>query len=224
MKIYTYDVKKWNFPQLVSEALEVKNLLNLHKDLDNLYVPEEGIAGLGNDTHSFFHDKFYSKVRSGWEKFTEKYYYFIEENISPIFAEEQNLIYQTLPSFRIHYPNGKAITTKHFDGDENHQHPLGELNIFLPLTITYGTNSMWIESLPFLGDFQPLELQPGEFLLWNGNQCRHFNKINTTNISRVSFDFRVLPRQKYDKNYSAKTATTKKRFVVGEYYSELSGG
>jgi len=69
-----------------------------------------------------------------------------------------------------------------------------------------------------MSDFSPMEGVNGDLFMWDGNRCAHFNKHNDTGQTRVSFDFRVLPAKFYNPEYSKTTATTKKKFLIGEYY------
>ena len=48
------------------------------------------------------------------------------------------------------------------------------------------------------------------------------NKINDTDITRLSFDFRILPRDKYNKDYPHKTSTKNLSYTIGEYYLDSS--
>ena len=129
--------------------------------------------------------------------------------------------YQKWPSFRVHIPSDQAIHTWHCDGDPLHKHPPGEINFFLPLTKCYGTNTIWVESEPWKLDFKPIELDYGEYHMFNGNQCLHGNKPNKTNLTRVSFDFRIMPVSKYDPTWNVDSPTSHTKFIVGEYYKEL---
>ena len=80
---------------------------------------------------------------------------------------------------------------------------------------------MWIESLPKKGDYHPVKMQFGDLLKFSGGTHRHGNKLNDTNNSRVSFDFRVLPLAKYNPDYIKTSATRTTKFIIGEYYKEL---
>jgi ectoine hydroxylase-related dioxygenase (phytanoyl-CoA dioxygenase family) len=93
--------------------------------------------------------------------------------------------------------------------------------VFLPLTKAFDTNTMWVESLPGLGDFKPLNLEYGEVFMGYLNQCRHGNKDNETGKTRVSFDFRVIPGFAYDDTCTKVTCTTKSPFLVGGYYEKM---
>lgn len=205
---------------MLCSLFKVQNLQLLHESLPKVYVAPDGTSGLGNDTHSKFHTMFYDNLRAGWPEFTSAYLDFVKEELVPKFKDEKKLIYQAMPSFRIQYPTGKAVTTWHYDNDKNHKHPLGELNILVPLTNEMsGESTVWSESLPGLGDFSPMNCSYGEYILWNGNRCRHGNKPNTTGLTRVSMDFRILPEAYYQENYDKSTATTGMKFKIGSYYS-----
>tara|TARA_B100001123_G_scaffold450645_1_gene622718 strand:- start:1900 stop:3330 length:1431 start_codon:yes stop_codon:yes gene_type:complete len=219
-----YDIKKYNFVKLVEELYHT-SLETLHTTLDTEYVIPDGIDGLGQDTNSILHKIFYDKLHSGWDELTQLYTKFIE-NVVSIYLETSYkngdgtiFLYQSHPTFRIHYVGNRAITTWHEDGDENHKHPKGELNFWLPLTKVYGENTLWVESKPGLKDYHPVETEPGYMLVFDGNRCSHGNKVNTTQHTRVSFDFRILPIQYYDPTYPHKTATKGWRYIIGEYYT-----
>tara|TARA_Y100001970_G_scaffold293695_1_gene442425 strand:+ start:4884 stop:5558 length:675 start_codon:yes stop_codon:yes gene_type:complete len=221
MKHYYFDKNQYNFSALLKQLFGVSELELLHENLQSLYSADDGIAGLGNDTHSIFHEIFYKKLNNNWKDFEYVYHSFIRNKIFPLFLEEESLIYQTLPSFRIQYPKAKAVTTIHCDSDEHHKHPLGEINILIPLTEMFDTSTIWIESVPNLGDYKPVNMVPSQFMVWNGNRCRHFNKTNLTEKTRVSLDFRILPNKCYNPLYDKQTATTNQKFIIGEYYSRM---
>jgi len=157
----------------------------------------------------------------GWIEFENLYEAFVREVIFPLF-EDDTLIYQATPGIRFNRPGAKAVYRWHSDGDSHHKHPLGELNIYLPLTKSFDNNTIWVESLPGLGDFAPVNLEYGQFLIGYLNQCRHGNKDNDTGKTRVSFDFRVMPGFAYDENCDKVTCTTKQPFTVGGYYARMS--
>jgi hypothetical protein len=219
MNKYIFDIHKYNFHGMLKQLFEVNDLELVHKNLNQLYAAADGVSGLGNDTHSNYHKTFYAALNSGWDEFENAYKLFVKEEVFPKFCDETSLIFQSLPSFRIQYPNAKAVTTIHCDSDKHHKHPIGELNILIPLTKMINTSTVWMESLPNLGDFSPVNLSYGEWILWNGNRCRHYNQTNLEKHTRISMDLRVLPQACYNPKYSKQTATTKQKFVIGEYYS-----
>jgi len=215
MKILTYDTKKYNFAKLVG------SLYDLPLDqLDN--TEEKANLWLGTDTHTEFHRIFYNRIdtEGGWPEFVEVYTNFLKDVIHPLFVDDA-LIYQKYPNIRFSRPSAKAVYKWHSDGDADHRHPIGEVNIYLPLTDSYDTNTIWCESIPGLGDYEPINLKYGEFLIAYLNGHRHGNQINETGKTRVSFDFRVVPGFAYDEENTVESFTTKQSFKVGAYYDKI---
>ena len=214
MKILKYDIKKFNFAELIESLYDVP----LHK-LDS-QDPKKNL-GLGTDTHTSLHKIFYRELDKpgGWPEFEKTYKNFVKEVIFPLFTDDV-LIYQATPGIRFCRPGAKAVYTWHCDGDDMHHHPQGEINVYLPITDAYNSNTMWVESLPGLGDFSPININYGEFFMGYLNQCRHGNKTNVTNQTRVSFDFRVMPGFAY-KEFDKLTCTTQQSFKVGQYYDKI---
>ena len=211
-----YDLQKYNFVKLVENIYQT-SLDELHTILNKEYNIPDGVEGLGKDTSSQLHSIFYNKLNSGWDEIHELYEKFIEEVVA-LYLDKDIFLYQAFPTFRIHYVGNRAITTWHKDGDENHKHPEGEINFWLPLTNTFGDNTLWVESKPDMKDYHPIETTPGHMLVFDGNRCSHGNKINTTIKTRVSLDFRILPIRYYNPHYPHKTATKGWRYIIGEYY------
>lgn len=224
MKIIKFDKVKYPFDKMVSDLYDyplnqLNDNLNKNKWVNYTKFTEENV---GKDSDSIWHKTFYNKLRGGWPEFINLYKSFVSEVLGPLFNEEKELIYQKTPSFRVNQPNGKAIYIAHCDGDENHNHPKGEINIFMPLTKAFGNNSMYVESIPGLADYQSVDLEFGEILMFYGNRLRHFNKTNDTGITRCSFDFRIIPPVNYEHNYDLGSAIMKTKFIVGGYYNILN--
>ena len=211
--IINFDKEKYDFANLVGSLFDVPL-----SELDN--QDEKKNLTLGNDTGTAFHKVFYRRLDEGWEDFEYTYISFVRDVIFPLF-EDDVLVYQKTPGIRFNRPGAKAVYRWHSDGDSFHKHPLGEINVFLPLTKAFGTNTIWAESLPGLGDFSPIELEYGQVYLGYLNQCRHGNKDNETGKTRVSFDFRVIPGFAYDDTCTKVTCTTKSPFLVGGYYEKM---
>ena len=216
----SYDKTKFNFDELLRECFEVDNLEDIHLNLDYGYSIPSGVGGLGNDTDSKYHKIFYNKLNNGWEEFEKTYTSFIKENIMR-YMKVDTLVYQIKPSFRIQYPNSHAVTTWHFDSDENHKHPDWEINIQVALTEMKDSTSTWIESVPGLRDFKPMEMNVGDFYIFNGNKCLHGNKPNASNKTRISFDFRVVPYDRYNDTFENISATKGQKFLIGGYYDAI---
>jgi len=217
---YTYNTDKYRFRELVSEVFQVDELEKIHINKPDMVKDEYRDLNIHTENSTDFHDRFYKRLNDNWTELYEAYDNFIRNEIQPNIDEKFH--YQYLPSFRIHLPNEmQAVHTWHSDSDQLHKHPTGEINIWLPLTKCYGTNTMWIESEPFKLDFEPLEGGYGDYWICNANVCMHGNKPNVTNITRMSFDFRVIPLSKYNPDHSLTSETRSNKFIVGEYYKEL---
>ena len=189
-----YNTKKYPFAKMVAGLFEVQNLTELHsldKGLcDGTRLSQE------NEAETSFHKKYYERLNSGWPELTETFTNFVESEISKIIKGP--FLYQTTPSFRVHVPNQTAVSKWHYDSDPSHGHPDWEINIQIALTRAFDTSATWVESVPGLGDYQPMNLEQDEYIIFNGNKCVHGNYSNKTEETRVSYDFRVLPCMMYD--------------------------
>ena len=214
MKVLEYSTQEYDFYSLVRPLFDCEL-----QELDSEEV-KLGLT-LGKDTHTSLHKNFYQAIDSGWPEFMNLYHSFLSDVVHPLF-EDDALIFQKYPGIRFNRPGAKAVYKWHSDGDQDHKHPLGEINIFLPITRCFGNNSMWHESIPGMGDWKPLEIDYGQFLIGYLNQCRHGNKTNDTGKTRVSFDFRVIPGFAYDENYPLKSCTTQQEFKIGGYYEKMT--
>lgn len=214
MRKEQYDADEYSIRSLVCEALGYEDLENLHEHYS--YAP----FTMDNNSETELHDRFYNKLRGGWSEFTEAYDRFVEEVVVPIFGSK-DFIYQALPTFRVHLVGNWVVPEFHYDSQPVYNHPEGEINFQIAVTDMFGTNATWAESVPGLGDYAPMEYKQGEFIIFNGNKCRHGNMINDTDQTRVSFDFRILPLNKYDPSKAKKSATRGTSFTVGGYYKEL---
>tara|TARA_R110000824_G_scaffold161868_1_gene337376 strand:- start:201 stop:890 length:690 start_codon:yes stop_codon:yes gene_type:complete len=220
---FKYDINKYCFVELLQDLYGRNELRNLHKILQEKDIQYNEIFDIDSDNKTWFHNKFYERINNYWKEFDEEYIRFLKDEISPHFSEE--IIFQTNPTFRVHIPNNVAVGTYdvrtsgfHRDSDEGYNHPISEINIYLPLTRAHGTNTIWSESETDKEDFSPMEAEVGEYYIWKGSKLSHGNKLNDTEETRVSFDFRVTPKSKYDSNFSNSSRDSLKKFVIGDYY------
>jgi len=220
VNIKSYNPEKYDFCKYVALAFEVPlhSLDKLHKLRKDL-LPQEALT-FNTETKTQFHKVFYSYLHSSQgREMQSKYDDFIKSVISPLFSE--NFLYQKFPSFRVHLPDEKAIHKWHYDSDADHKHPLWEINFQIALTKMFDSNAMWIESAPGIKDHKPVELEVGQFAIFDGNRCEHGNKPNGTNKTRVSMDFRVLPYKKYKEQelHLLESVTSNRKFKIGGYYN-----
>ena len=214
-KLDTLD-DKYNMVKTVEDHFDYA-LNEAHKHTDIKYPL---FKELGKDSHTVFHRKFYEKIDSGWPEFEEKYYALMSEIVLPYLGLEEALV-QKYPSFRVQLPENVAVVINHFDSDENHGHPVGEINFIYALTDMFGTNTEKVEKMPRLNEYESLELKKGELISFNGNLCSHHNMINKEGKTRMSFDFRILPLNYYDDKYDRITVTKGAKYVEGGYYVRM---
>ena len=213
-KIQSYDTKLYPFKELIEKLYQVNKLEKLH-ELKPELLPDEKLT-FENEASTKFHKVFYDKLNNDWKSFINLYEKFIKNEITNLIDEP--FAYQYLPSYRVQIPDDQAVHKWHFDSDDDHKHPEGEINFCIAITEMKDTTAIWAETEPGKKDFSPMEIKYGEFFYFNGNKCTHGNKINTSTNVRISFDFRILPMSKYKPQYLEKSVTNKKKFIIGEYY------
>jgi hypothetical protein len=209
MKYGKYSTSRYPFSSAVEEMLEVSSLRNIHKNKGaawDLIVRE---TDQGTPYHRLYYREFENKLRSLWEKF-------VIECLGPLYDED--ILYQSIPTFRIQIPGNLAVGEFHRDSQYGHQD--GTLNIFLPFVDVIPANTIYVESEKGKKDFSPLLLTYGEFAVWDGVNLEHGNIVNTSTQTRVSIDARVIPFSKF--NPTERTSiNTKARFEEGDYYKRL---
>lgn len=178
------------------------------KELKNPVIPT-----VDTDQDSIYHKKYYSS----FNEIEILYKRFIAEIIYPLFNEP--ILYQKIPTFRIHAPGSLGVGEFHRDRDYSHSPK--EINVFLPITDAYGTNTIWVETEEGNANYIPLNTPYGGFWLWDGANLEHGNKINTSNDTRISIDFRILPKRFYDEFNIKESVTNKTKMTIGGYWEEF---
>ena len=205
-QLLDYDVNRYPFPALVGECLRAERLDEIHQGVEYELLTRE------RDQSTEFHKRFYGIG----EHFFAVYRQFLGDVVRPFIGED--VIYQRVPTFRVHLPNNVAVGEFHRDRDYSHGE--GEANFWLPVTRAWDTNTVWIESDDGAGDFRPWPCDVGQVLIFDGVNLAHGNKQNTTGKTRVSFDFRLIPKSQF-RPRRAKTVNTGLEFSLGGYFEEL---
>ena len=235
---YNFNRFKFNFYSLIIDIyhhiyLFKGELNNLH-DILNTFSEETRenlleISEIGvNDRKSAFIKDYYKAIDTDVEhKFIGCYKKFIEENIKPLFPDEKQLLYQTTPNLRFSLPNSTAIGRRsdsdpspdiiglHKDSDFGHAKE--EINIIIPITEMFDTNSVYYETELGSQEYENLQLKQNEFFIGYLSQLNHYNRINKTEKTRISLDFRIIPFSKY-KEGSHSSVTSHKKMVIGDYF------
>lgn len=226
---FNYDPAEYDFASLIKKIFEFDSELNqLHKkyQLDRLTFE--------NDQNSFLHRKYYDS--SQYQEVIKRYQRFVRNEVLPLFKEKSFAV-QKEPNFRISMPHNTAIGKKVSEenpietnkgkekvgihSDSMYGHPPGEINFIIGLTPVHGTNGLQFELKPNEGEFKSVEMDYGQFFQFYGNKCRHFNYVNDTEDTRISFDFRVIPMSQYDPNYTSESVHSKRKFLIGDYFEQV---
>lgn len=212
--IHRYDTREFPFHNLVDDHFR-SHLKAGSESLHTLKDPSlfpSGIVRPGTDNNTALHDILY-RIFSGGD-FLPTYRKFVQR-LQAIIGEE--LVFQKKPTFRIHLPGNLSVGNYHRDRD--YSHPIEEINVWVPVTNARGTATIWMESEYEKNDFQPKELKIGEFLVFDSG-LKHGNEINKEGYTRVSFDFRVIPKSLYSGSERT-TANRGHKLLIGEYYDQF---
>ncbi len=212
MQKIKYDVKRFDWSGIISDVLGVKGieLSELRRDGIDVFRRE-------NDQSTIYHKLFYEFTSN--ITFKSLYTSFIKEVVRPLYDE--SMIYQTIPTFRICFPENIAVGEFHRDKwyrDGKWADKVKEDNFFLPFTHAFGTNTIQVESEEGKCDYSPMECAYGCLIKWDGSNLMHGNYINKTGKCRVSVDFRVIKFSNYIPSEHG-SINMKTKFKLGNYYS-----
>jgi hypothetical protein len=206
--VISYDVERYPFPAIIEDYLGADRLDGIHEGTDVALLTRE------KDQSTEFHRAYYDRFGDDFEDVYEQ---FLIEVVRPFVGED--LVYQRIPTFRVHLPGNIAVGEFHRDRDYSHGD--GEINFWLPVTRAWDTNAVWIESEEGAANFEPHTVEVGQVLVFDGVNLAHGNKTNETGKTRVSFDFRVIPRSQYRPRTDV-SVNTGVKFEIGGYFKELS--
>ena len=200
--IFSYDRIAYPFAEICTAALG--DLTTLH---------DETIARLRVGSER---TQFHAQLYAIGDPFLSVYRAFVKHLLD---IEAGAYLYQAVPSFRVHLPGNVATGNFHKDSDFNHPHE--EINYLVALTPMHNSSSVWIESEPGANDFMPVELRVGQYLRFHGADLMHGSVPNVTGQTRVSFDFRILPKAAY-RPTDARTVNAGVSLTLGAYYADGS--
>jgi len=200
-------------------GLDYLDLHFIHEHLEKYNLFTE----VGKDSATVLHKLYYEYCNVG-SIFHNDYLSFINLEISQLFRSNQvfqkqhktnSFLYQKIPTFRVHLPNNVAVAQ--FHKDRHYNHNPWETNISLPITCCEGNNAIWIESEEDKTDYYPMEGSYGTYFVFDGANLCHGNKLNDTDSTRISIDFRILPLDKYQENEKTSVAVNTK-MTIGDYW------
>ena len=216
-----YDVKIYDFSKYFKNLLKIytDDLTLLHEVLPNELNPKKVVTVNDDQKLPIYNllykidDAYNLKIKKKQSGFLNMYDDFVSNLAKNFFNEE--LIYQARPTLRVNFPNNKAVGGWHRDRDYNH--PVEEINIWVPITKSINTNAIWIESQFDKNDFKPINTNYGQFIIFDSG-LMHGNKLNIENKCRISFDFRIIPKSQYKEKFKKSSNDTKMKFKIGDYY------
>ncbi|NET88008.1 MAG: hypothetical protein F6K45_07925 [Kamptonema sp. SIO1D9] len=225
--INNYDTENFPFLKIFSqhclETFGCAEIERLHEFIPDSLQPQR-VLKVGEDQATYAHSLLY-QIDPAYQKKIAKpkqvkdrgliqtYQKFISFLEAEIFGYK--LVYQKLPTLRIHLPNNLSVGEYHRDRDYNH--PAEEINVWVPLTKAQKTATIQMESSYDTGDFHPVEADYGQYAIFD-SALMHGNEVNIEGYTRVSFDFRVIPFSKYQA-CERSSINQKMKFCVGDYYS-----
>jgi ectoine hydroxylase-related dioxygenase (phytanoyl-CoA dioxygenase family) len=202
-----YDTERFPFRKVIQEILEVNDLEKIHE------VENYELLSREQDQKTIWHSKYYEKFK---EKFEPLYIEFIS-HIKERF-EYPEIVYQKIPTFRVHMVENVGVGEWH--KDRTYEHGITEVNFWLPFVDTYDTNTIWMESKEDKGDYIPYDVKYGEILVFDGANLTHGNKINKSKSSRISVDFRLVDPAKFIPNTKG-SINMRTPFDIGGYFEKM---
>jgi len=176
----------------------------------------------GTDQRTFLHKEIYKEFDRGFKSELVQSYYRMaiecwEEQVRK--SEFGEWLIQRYPSVRIQFPLNVSVFEFHVDAD--YSHPRAEVNHFVAITDCCRTASLWVERTLGCKDYQPLELSSGEFAILNTSVFSHGDMINAEAYTRVSIDFRLVPKCALTGELDGRSLTANKKFDDSDYYISI---
>ncbi|KAL3804691.1 hypothetical protein HJC23_008506 [Cyclotella cryptica] len=193
---FLYDVDSYPLDRLLADTLGVEDLSQIHIAHPRTEDKARLMAPLQNrGQRRAFHRCFDSFVTSHVipllhsQALSKEIFYTNRHQLRK--GKPQRIVYryQAFPTINIVRP-GECSIGPHCDLTQGHS--IGNISFHIPLTATFGTNAVYVESRPGREDWHPLSTKsPGLGFQFDGARCLHFNLRNETDITRVSLNFSI---------------------------------
>jgi hypothetical protein len=118
--------------------------------------------------------------------FYKIYNEFMRNYVSRFFGGK--ISYSQHPKMRVHLAGTSSVSLWHRDVDITHRPD--QINMWVPVTDCFSSNSLFVESDYGRSDYRPIDVRYGEVLFFDGGYLSHGTVDNATNKTRVSFDLR----------------------------------
>eukprot|EP00928_Gymnodinium_smaydae_P031299 TRINITY_DN23011_c0_g1_i1.p1 TRINITY_DN23011_c0_g1~~TRINITY_DN23011_c0_g1_i1.p1 ORF type:complete len:276 (+),score=29.02 TRINITY_DN23011_c0_g1_i1:147-974(+) len=216
-ELLDYDPER--FPFWESVLCILGDMIPKSRNLSDLHKTRLGRQTIARNAVSLPPDRPWQRRFAGcssespllFARFLEVYHDFIGSVILPC-LNTRCVAFEALPLFRCHLPGESTQGSAH--RDEESGHSASEINFWIPMTPAHGSNSLFAESRRGLGDFHAFEAHRGigQYVRFHGSQVWHYTVPNETDVSRVSFDFRVIRKEEWSR-------AAFEHFPLGSHYS-----
>lgn len=184
----SYDTSVFPFADLLETRIfKTSPLSELHKSYRRFKRKRFGSDDLGYrdnlDLRKLMQDQ------SDDSSLIKLYRCFVAKVIAPNFGGR--ISYSSRPKMRVHLAQTPSVSKWHRDVDVTGRYD--QINAFLPFTTCRDEAALWCESDYGLGDYSPIPLEYGQIFLFDGGCLSHGTVANSTNLTRVSLDFRFAP-------------------------------
>jgi len=170
----------------------------------------------GADNTTETHQRFYSNH----ERVKWLYLALVKRIIKDVIGE--SCYVQSIPTYRFGLPGNRWVGNYHRDSDFGHGQ--FELNAICALTSMHNSAALHVEQNAGLHDFEALNLEPGEVILFDHIDRLHGCPLNREGVSVASIDFRFVPQRFAEDAFSnaALSVNTATAFIPGCYFTEES--
>ncbi|HEX8082356.1 MAG TPA: hypothetical protein VF557_19270 [Jatrophihabitans sp.] len=118
--------------------------------------------------------------------FFQLYHEFMRLVLAPVAG--RSLSYSNRPKVRVHFPGTASVSSFHADVPVTKR--VDQLNFWLPVTDVRGTAALQLESDYGAQDYAPVPLRYGQALIFDGGYLGHGSVLNSSEVTRISFDMR----------------------------------
>ena len=222
--VFSYDTNIYNFRQIIAEMLRQcdTTIVGCFRDSETPYALEDFIVcpkstwRTVNGGQCEQAQKYLSDTVSNHGHFLNVFDDFVTKVVLPHLKSRltkclhgqrtstaMTFYYQRPPTLRLQPGPAWAQVKAHNDAEYGHQ--FGELNYWVPLTNRQLTGvDLYCESSSAVGDYNPIPVLIGEVASFHGSSCRHFVNANSSEYTRISFDFRVGVKGFFDPEWEMK--------------------
>ncbi len=183
--------------------------LHAHVEPYALFMP-------GADNTTDTHQKFYAHHKN-----VQSLYFALAKRIITDVIREPCYL-QAIPTYRFGLPDNRWVGSYHRDSDFGHGEY--ELNAICALTPMHSSAALHVEKNAGDHDFEPLNLEMGEVILFDHIDRLHGCPLNREEVSVASIDFRFVPQRFAEAAFTnaARSVNTATAFLPGFYFTRES--